>query len=389
MTVLFVVALAVLLLPWTVYPAALWLAARWRPRPSFGAALGEPPGVSVVIAARDEVAHLEAKLDSLAQGGIPADRLEVIVVDDASDDDTAWLAATRSVRVISFGEPRGKAAALNAGVAAASNELVVLTDARQPISPGALRELVQRFGDPSVGAVSGELEGGAVGAGAAYRRFDDAIRRAESAIGSTIGVTGALWACRRALWPTLPDGLILDDVYAPMSIARAGHRVVVEPRARAVELPSHTGPLAERRRRVRTLAGNLELVARAPWLLLPVANPLWGRFVQHKLLRLAGPFALAGTILALAARATSSATWAALAIGAALGLGVAALGPRAGRIGLLARGFLAAQLLCAIAWREALLGRIATLWRPAPSPPRPAEVVVPASRSSGPPRSEP
>jgi hypothetical protein len=158
--------------------------------------------------------------------------------------------------------------------------------------------------------------------------------------------------------------------------------VVVEPRARAVELPTHVSPQAERRRRIRTLAGNLDLVARAPWLLFPGSNALWGRFLQHKLLRLLGPFALAQTIVSLAVLAPSSPFWTVVAVGAVAAFGVAALGRRMGRIGVLARGFLGAQLLCAVAWREALAGRIASLWRPAPSPPRPAELVVPSSRSS-------
>ena len=70
MTILFAVALTLLLWPWVVYPAVTWIVARLKPRHTFGSALGEPPGVSVVIAARDEVAHLERKLDSLAWCGL-------------------------------------------------------------------------------------------------------------------------------------------------------------------------------------------------------------------------------------------------------------------------------------------------------------------------------
>ncbi len=54
----------------------------------------------------------------------------------------------------------------------------------------------------------------------------------------------------------------------PMRVAAAGHRVVFEPRALACEQPSQQ-PAEERRRKIRTLAGNYPLIQLAPWLLLP------------------------------------------------------------------------------------------------------------------------
>jgi cellulose synthase/poly-beta-1,6-N-acetylglucosamine synthase-like glycosyltransferase len=369
MIALFVLSVTLLLWPWVGYPAAMWGLARLARRPTIGEEL-DAPGVSVVIAARDESTWLDAKLASLRDGGIPEQRLEILVVDDGSRDDTAWIATARGARVISLPEPRGKAIALDAGVEAASHPLVVLTDARQPVAPGSLAALARPFGDPRVGAVSGELVGAARGAGAIYRRFDDALRRFESASGSMVGVTGALWACRRALFPRLPAGLILDDVLAPMCVARAGRRVVVEPDAKALERDTHRTPEAERRRRVRTLAGSVQLLARAPWLLVPIVNPLWGRFVQHKLLRLVGPFALLGVVASLAALAPRGNLWVAMAGAVAAACVLALLGRRAGAPGVLARGFLEAQLLCASAWRSALLGRAVRLWRDGtPAPP--------------------
>ena len=100
---------------------------------------------------------------------------------------------------------------------------------------------------------------------------------AESETGSVVGVTGAIWAARRELFPSLPDGLILDDVYAPLVIAAAGHRVVMAPDAVARDEPSRDDG-AEYRRRVRHLVGNLQLLRLLPWLLIPGRNPLWGRY---------------------------------------------------------------------------------------------------------------
>ena len=363
MDVIFLFWLSALVLAWTWigYPAAAFLLARLRRRPPVEA---HASAATVVIVARDEESSIGDKLRSLRWGGVS--ELEVIVVDDGSSDGTAQVAREHGAEVIRLEGGRGKAAALNAGVAAARHELVVLTDARQPLSPRALECLLAPFADGMVGAVSGQLEG-LSGAAGAYRRFDDALRRAEAATASAIGVTGALWAVRRGLFPRLPEGLILDDVYAPMYVVCAGFRVVVAPEARAIERTAAYTPERERARRVRTLAGNLQLLVHAPWLAVPVTNPLWWRFWSHKLLRLVGPAAIAGVTASLLTLAPRGGLWALLAAGESAGLTLALLGGQVGRVGSLARAFLEVQVQVLEAWTWALAGGRRELWRASPA----------------------
>ena len=259
------------------------------------------PSVSIVIAAHNEADILGAKLASLARLDYPADRIEIIIASDGSTDATDEL--IRSVR-----DPRvrlitckklGKAAALNAGVAAASREIVCFTDARQMLEPEALRCLVTNFADPSVGCVSGELmlkdtNSSNVGVGL-YWKIEKLVRVAESCTGSAVGATGAFYAVRRALIPQLPLGTILDDVFVPLEVVRQRKRVLFESGARAWDtLPAKATD--EFRRKVRTLAGNYQLVQMSPWLLVP-SNPIWFRFVSHKLLRLGAPVLLVATFI--------------------------------------------------------------------------------------------
>ena len=164
----------------------------------------------------------------------------------------------------------------------------------------SLKTLVESFADPTVGCVSGALmlgdgeETSPRGVGS-YWRMEKSIRYWESTGGSTVGATGALYAVRRNLVPHLPSGIILDDVFIPMEVARRGARVIFEPRALVWDnLPS--SPKQEFRRKVRTLYGNYQLLRLAPWLLTTV-NPLRFEFVSHKVCRLAVPFALIGMIL--------------------------------------------------------------------------------------------
>jgi cellulose synthase/poly-beta-1,6-N-acetylglucosamine synthase-like glycosyltransferase len=262
------------------------------------------PRVSIVVAARNEAAALPGRIENLLSLEYPPDRREIIVVSDGSTDDTAAVLAAYSPDVRGILLPRvGKAVALNAGVRAARHELLVFADARQRFAPDALQRLVTRFADPAVGAVSGELvidsewdpaaaEASSVGEGVGlYWRYEKWIRRHESEVSSVVGATGAIYAVRRSLWRPLPPETILDDVLAPMRIVLAGHRVVFEPGALAFDVASPDAA-TERRRKVRTLAGNYQLVRLEPRLLWPRANPLFVQFLSHKLGRLLVPYAL-------------------------------------------------------------------------------------------------
>ncbi|HKQ59671.1 MAG TPA: hypothetical protein VJS92_00215, partial [Candidatus Polarisedimenticolaceae bacterium] len=167
-----------------------------------------------------------------------------------------------------------------------------------------LRALVAPFADEHVGAVGGELvltaqpETGAIGQGCGlYWRYEKAIRASEGSVDSTVGATGAIYAIRRELFEPIPSDTILDDVAIPMHVARRGFRVVFEPRARAFDRPPASA-LEEFTRKVRTLAGNFQLLAREPWLLLPWRDRLWFQVLSHKALRLLGPLLLAGAFLA-------------------------------------------------------------------------------------------
>src|SRR5205807_869445 len=109
---------------------------------------------------------------------------------------------------------------------------------------------------------SGDLDitsaGGTMAGVSLYWRFEKWLRRQESAIGSQVGVTGAISVCRRELFQPVPEGTILDDVYWPVGVALAGYRVIHDNRAIAHDrLPDRTRD--EFRRKIRTLAGNFQL----------------------------------------------------------------------------------------------------------------------------------
>ncbi|MCS6913972.1 MAG: glycosyltransferase [Myxococcales bacterium] len=296
MLTLLLLALGLVIYTYAGYPLLCALRARLRPRPLRPRGEGQVP-VSVIIAAFRERASIEAKLASLGAQHYPPELLEVIVCCDGSDDGTQEVARRAGerylpgrLRVLDLPR-RGKPSALAAGVAAARGEVLVLTDARQPLSTGAIAALCRDLTDPEVGVVSGELVlEGDEGAGT-YWRYEAWIRRNEARAGSVVGVSGALYALPRRLWRPPPPETILDDLWVPMQVRlEHGLRVVLEPEARAWD---RAAPDArEFSRKARTLAGNFQLLWLMPALLSPLRNPSFFDFVSHKLCRLLVPYAL-------------------------------------------------------------------------------------------------
>jgi cellulose synthase/poly-beta-1,6-N-acetylglucosamine synthase-like glycosyltransferase len=201
------------------------------------------------------------------------------------------------VRLLRVPGPSGKAAALNRAVPEARGEVLVLGDTRQSFAVDAVRKLLRNLAEPGVGAVSGELfidesgTGGSTRGVGAYWRYEKAIRRAESAFDSTVGVTGAIYALRKELYRPLDPRTIIDDVAIPMEAVLQGYRVVFEPAAHAFDRAS-PDDAREYRRKVRTLSGNYQLVFLRPALLNPLRNRLFFQLVSHKLMRLAVPWLL-------------------------------------------------------------------------------------------------
>jgi biofilm PGA synthesis N-glycosyltransferase PgaC len=292
---------AFVLYTYMLYP--LLLAVRPRFRRADDDTKPLPQSVSIILAAHNEAANVERRLNELtallAASGLKG---EIIVVSDGSTDDTARLAREFEecgVRVLEFPEKRGKAVALTEAGALATYEILVFGDMRQRWAPDVLGHLLKNFADPTVGGVSGELmvesAPGVMAGVALYWRVEKWLRKKESRAYSMVGATGAISAVRRELFRPIPPGTLLDDVYWPLQVCLQGYRVVHESRAIAFDhLPDR--PRDEFRRKVRTLTGNFQLATLVPAALLPWRNPIWLELVSHKMLRLAAPWALLGML---------------------------------------------------------------------------------------------
>lgn len=333
MEALFWIAALVAAYVYVGYPLLLAVWSRVAPRPIHPAPA--EPTVSIVMAVRNEAEALEARIANLLALDYPHDRVQIVIASDGSDERTrAVLCRHLDVVEAVFLPPGGKARALNAAVARARHDVLVFADVRQRYAVDALRGLVAPLADPTVGGVSGELildcEIGDTSASniaegiGGYWRYEKWLRRHESLVGSTMGATGAIYALRRALWRPLPADTILDDVLAPMRAVLAAARVVFSPEARAFD-PAAPADV-ELRRKIRTLAGNYQILRLEPRLLIPFVNPVWLQYVSHKLGRLVVPYALSVLLVTSALLARESRFYAAAFAAQAAFYGLAVYG---------------------------------------------------------------
>lgn len=305
------------------YPLLLLVMTRLRPRPVRSG--GTEPTVSVIIAAYDEEAVIEAKVRNTLALEYPADRLEVIVASDGSTDATEAIVrriADPRVRLLALPR-RGKLAALNAAVRRARGRILVFTDANIVVAPNALPRLVRPFADPEVGGVCGEKRvrpaaphGDATAEGeGAYWSYESWLKRLESRIGSVYAADGSLYAIRRRLY-VAPENLAqADDIAISARTVLQGYRLVYEPDARCWEDAAPDGR-AELSRKVRVANHTLRAVLDLrPGIL---SAGLYGvQLFSHKPGRYLVPFFLVTAFASNIVLAPASAGFAALLAGQA------------------------------------------------------------------------
>lgn len=224
-------------------------------------ALGVPAitgPVTVIVPAYNESAGIEAAVRSIAASTHP---VEIIVVDDGSTDGTGDIVEALDLAGVTLirKENGGKPSALNAGLHAASHDLVVMVDGDTVFEPDTVRALVQPFADPRVGAVSGNTKianrGGILGA---WQHIEYVVgfnldRRLFDVAECMPTVPGAIGGFRReALLRVggVSDETLAEDTDLTMSLCRDGWRVVYQDDARAwTEAPATLGALWKQRYR--------------------------------------------------------------------------------------------------------------------------------------------
>jgi len=333
------------------------------------------PRVTVVITAYNEARGIGAKLANVSSLDYPRELVDVIVASDASSDGTDEIVKAfdpSRVRLIRVEGRRGKTACQNIAMQSATGEIVAFTDATTRIEARALDALTANFADPAVGCAAGSLVYETTGrnatgeGGAAYWSYELSLRRAESALGSLVGVSGCLYAVRRSAYRPIAPELISDFVIA-LHLHELGLRTVLEPAAVCFEETlAHAGQELSMRVRVAVRSINALVAERR------LLNPLrYGRFAwqlwSHKVLRYASPLfwsAALGTSLALAANPLYLTLFALQIV--LIAAGIAGFLLQARRPGLLTKPyyFLLTNVASLLAILRYLAGERIVTWKP-------------------------
>ncbi|AUG81021.1 Bi-functional transferase/deacetylase [Kitasatospora sp. MMS16-BH015] len=214
--------------------------------------------VTVLVPAYNERECIAHTLNSLAASDYP---IEVIVIDDGSTDGTSEIVEemnlpfVRLIRQVNG----GKSTALNTGIAAASHDIIVMMDGDTVFEPATVRELVQPFADPAIGAVAGNAKVGnrdsLIGAWQhiEYVLGHNLDRRMYDMLNIIVTIPGAVGAFRREALDQvggMSDDTLAEDTDVTMAVLCQGWRIVYAERARAwTEAPASIQQLWSQRYR--------------------------------------------------------------------------------------------------------------------------------------------
>lgn len=299
---LFWLALGIILYTYFGYPLLIWIISRIHPKSENYKQ--QTPYVTLLIAAYNEEVVIELKIKNSLSIDYPQEKRQILIVTDGSTDQTPEIVKKYDglgIELLHHPERRGKMAAINRAMEHVRGEIIVFSDANNYYQPDTIKKLMEPFGNPEVGAVSGakviDQGDGDLGASEGmYWKYESFIKKHESRLGSCTSVAGEILAIRKNMYVKPPDNIINDDFYIAMQVIRQGYRLVYVPEAKSSERVSLTAG-DEIIRRTRINAGRYQAIAMAGQL-LPFNNPIlvW-QIISHKFLRPLVPFCMISLVV--------------------------------------------------------------------------------------------
>jgi glycosyltransferase involved in cell wall biosynthesis len=291
--IVFWCSVALVLYAYLGYPSALMALSLMRNRPVRKGRVS--PRVSFIIAARNEEGRIREKIENTLRQDYPIERIEIIVASDCSTDRTDEIVSSYSnrVRLVRAPERRGKEAAQQLAVEAASGEILVFSDVATALASDGISNIVKNFADPTVGCVSSidrfiDPDGKVSGEGA-YVRYEMFLRTLETRVNSLVGLSGSFFAARREVcrnWAADRQ----SDFNTLLNGVEIGLRGVVDPKS----VGYYKNIVDDRRefhRKVRTVVRGICVLAANVRMLNPVRYGLFSwQLLSHKVCRWLVPF---------------------------------------------------------------------------------------------------
>lgn len=256
------------------------------------------PYISIVIPAYNEEKSIGAKLNEVINLNYPRERMEVIVVSDASSDRTDEIIngfLSQGVKLFRMEQRSGKIAAYRKALPLLKGEIIVFSDATSILSTNSLIHLISNFNDETVGCAGGvltyvNLKQASVGKGEKkYWSYEKRIREYENKLGFLPSVSGTFYAVRKELYPLDMKDDLADDLIVPFYVRKKGMRIVIDDSAICKDFTT-LAIKEEMDKRIRITVQNIRGLLDQPDILNPFQYGLYSILVMsHKLFRLLAP----------------------------------------------------------------------------------------------------
>jgi len=268
------------------YPIFLYILGLFNKKDKIDTTTFEPK-ISIIIPVYNEEKNIGKKLKNTFTLKYPDDKLEIIVVSDASTDRTNDIVSQIQDNRLKFliqPQRYGKANALNRGLSVATNEIIVFSDASIILELDALPKLVRGFESENIGCISGEdyIPGG--GGEGAYGKYELFLRNLESRANSIVGASGCFYAQRRDLCDPFPVGMA-PDFFSVLKTVEKGFKAITEPNAKGA-MESVGKSKQEFERKIRTLVRGMTTLMAFKHLMNPSRYGIFAiELLSHKILR--------------------------------------------------------------------------------------------------------
>lgn len=304
-----------------VYPLILWVMSH-TDGPAAPARPPDSPLVTIVIPAYNEEKQIAGAIDALLAQDYPKDRLQILILSDASSDRTDEIVrtyASRGVELMRMPERGGKTRAENASAELLRGEIVVNTDASIRLHASAVSELVAHMSDPKIGVASGRdisvsgMSRAVNATEAGYVNYEMWVRSLESRTGGIVGASGSCYAIRTDLHKIQIPEELSRDFCAALTARLYGFRAASVDSAICF-VPSTSSVKREYRRKVRTISRGMDTLYYRRELLDPTRYGAFAwKLISHKLCRWALPVSVIPAIAGLAILSRTH-TWATIVL---------------------------------------------------------------------------
>ena len=205
--------------------------------------------MSIVVATHNEEMIISKKIDNLLSSDYPANKIEIIFVDD-SDDSTPKIildAAEKSpnIHLLRFDKRMGYSPSMLAGCKAAHGEIVILNDAGSFIDTHAISKIVSRFQDPKIGVVTGNdvilnVDEEAGKSESLYAKLLNFLRISETNMDSTFFIKGEATGVRKIVLEDIEDANETFDTTTGLYARQKGYKVVYDSEVKFYEYAPNT-----------------------------------------------------------------------------------------------------------------------------------------------------